>query len=82
MKDAAKRALRTFVQAFLAIFTIVAVPWANNIVTSIINAKPYELDFSILQSAAIAGALAAGVALLSWIQNEFEDKTHTTVLPK
>jgi hypothetical protein len=82
MTEAAKRALRTFLQAFIGTFVLVAVPWASGIVTAIVKAEPYELNFDVLQSAGIAGVFAAFIALLSWAQNALEDKTGTTVLPK
>jgi hypothetical protein len=79
MTDAVRRALRTFAQAFIGTFILVAVPWATNIVTAIVNAKPYELDFNVLQSAGIAGVFAGGIAIVSWVQNALED--HGTVKP-
>ena len=82
MRDAAIRAGRTFLQAFIGTFVLVAAPWATNIVTAIVNAKPYELDFDVLQSAGIAGVFAAFIALISWVQNALEDQTNTTVGPK
>ena len=77
MSDALRRAIRTFAQAFIGTFILVAVPWATNIVTAIVNAKPYELNFDVLQSAGIAGTFAAFIALVSWVQNQLED--HSTV---
>lgn len=82
MKNAAIRAVRTFVQAFIGIFALVATPWATNIINAIVSGEPYTLDFSVLQSAAIAGAFAAFISALSWAQNALEDTTHTTVIPK
>lgn len=80
MKDAAIRALRTFVQAFLGTFAVIFIPWATRLVRAISSAEPYELDFNTVESAAIAGALAAVIALVSFIQNELEDRTGKTAL--
>jgi hypothetical protein len=75
MSDAIRRALRTFLQAFVGTFVLVAVPWATNIVTAIVNAKPYELNFDVLQSAGLAAVFAGAIALVSWVQNALEDRT-------
>ena len=82
MNDSTRRALRTFLQAFVGTFILVAVPWATDIVTSIVQAEPYELNFDVLQSAGIAAVFAGFIALLSWAQNYLEDNTNTPAILK
>lgn len=82
MSDALRRAIRTFLQAFIGTFILVAVPWATNIVTAIVKAEPYELNFDVLQSAGIAAVFAGAIALVSWIQNALEDTTGTPAILK
>jgi hypothetical protein len=82
MRDAAIRAARTFAQAFIGTFVLVAVPWATDIVSAIVQTEPYKLEFDVLQSAGIAGVFAAFIALLTWAQNALEEKTGTTIPTK
>ena len=82
MKDALKRALRTFAQAFVATLTLLAVPALTDIVRAITASKPYQLDFAFWQGVAIAATLSGFIALISWAQNALEAKTGTNVLPK
>lgn len=82
MTDSIRRAIRTALQAFIGTFALLAIPWATDIVTAIVNARPYELNFDVLQSAGIAGVFAAGIAIVSWVQNALEEKTNMPAILK
>lgn len=82
MNDAIRRALRTFLQAFVGTLILVAVPWATDIVSAIVNAEPYELDFNVLQGAGVAATFAGFIALLSWVQNYLEDHSKMPAIGK
>ena len=83
MTDALKRALRTFLQAFLGVFATLAIPTLNGVITSAGDANGYvNIDVTLLGNAAIAGIVAGVIALISWAQNALEQKTGTDVLPK
>ena len=82
MSDAVRRAVRTFLQAFIGTFVLLAVPWMTSIVAAITSAQPYELNFDVLQSAGIAGVFSGAIALVAWIQNALEDKTHMPAILK
>ena len=82
MSDALRRAVRTFLQAFVGTFILLAVPWMTNIVVAITNAQPYELNFDVLQSAGIAGTFSGMIALVAWIQNQLEEKTQMPAILK
>lgn len=67
MPDAARRALRTFVQAFL-----------GSIITSGILSTTQEagvVDWSALKKVAVSAAAAAVIALITFVQNFLEDTT-------
>lgn len=74
MKDAAIRALRTFLQSLIGAFL------ATSVLQGI--ASDSTIDADALTRAGIS-ALAAGViALLSFVQNALEDATGQHILPK
>ena len=72
--DWLRRALRTFLQAFVGTLSVMAIPALNEIVRAIGSAEPYELNFDFWQSVAIAATLSGVVALISAAQNALEDK--------
>lgn len=74
MPDALRRALRTFVQAFL-----------GSIITSGILSTVQEagvVDWSALKKVAVSAAAAAVIALITWAQNFLEDTTTVPALLK
>jgi hypothetical protein len=74
VKDAAIRALRTFLQSLIGAFL------ATSVLQGI--ASDSTIDADALTRAGIS-ALAAGViALLSFVQNALEDATGAHILPK
>ena len=75
MSDAIRRAIRTFLQAFVGTLATLAIPALTDLVRAIANAEPYQIDFAFWQGVGIAATLAGIIALISWAQNALEDKT-------
>lgn len=74
MSDAVRRAIRTFLQGFVGILAILAIPALNIIITSVGSGEGFDLDVDFWRGIAVA-ALAGGViALISWGQNVLEDR--------
>jgi hypothetical protein len=74
MPDALRRALRTFVQAFL-----------GSIITSGILSTTETVgvvDWSALKKVAVSAVAAAVIALITWAQNYLEDTTTVPALLK
>lgn len=82
MNDAAKRALRTFAQGFVGVLVLIAVPALNQLVQAVASGGDVEIDVNLWQGILIAAVAGGMIALISWAQNAFEEKTHTNVLPK
>lgn len=80
--DATKRAVRTFVQGFVGTLALLAVPVLNALVQAVAGGGEVEIDVNVWQSIAIAAVAGGVIALIAWAQNEFEDKTGKTLLPK
>jgi hypothetical protein len=74
MKDAAIRALRTFLQALIGAFI------ATSALQSI--AADSTIDGDALTRAGISSLAAGVIALLSFVQNALEDATGAHILPK
>lgn len=73
MPDAARRALRTFAQAFVGTLALLAIPALTDLIRAISNAEPYEIDFRFWQGVVIAACAAGVIALISFLQNFLED---------
>lgn len=85
MKDVAKRAGRTFVQAFIGSLALLLVPFLFNIMQSITQSGgqgEVDIDLSVIGNLLLAACIAGVIALISFIQNLFEDKTGVDVMPK
>jgi hypothetical protein len=74
MPDSLRRAIRTFVQAFVGTLAVLAIPALTDLVRSISSAEPYEIDFRFWQGVVIAACASGVIALVSWLQNFLEDK--------
>ncbi len=74
MKDAAIRALRTFLQALIGAF----------LATSVLSqmASSSTIDADALKRAVISAVAAGVIALLSFVQNALEDVSGKNLLPK
>ena len=73
LSDPARRALRTAVQAFLAVFGLALLGWLQAVVewTSTRGEFP---DLSVVGLAAVAGAASAAISLVTWGMNVLEDR--------
>lgn len=74
LPDSVKRALRTFLQAFVGTLALLAVPAMTDIVRQISSSEPYEIDFRFWQGVVVAACISGVIALVSWAQNALEDK--------
>lgn len=77
LPDSVRRAIRTFLQAFVAVFAISLLGWLGDVTLwakCVDNCKDFP-DVTVLGKAAIAGFAAGAVTLVSLIQNLLEDKT-------
>lgn len=80
--DALKRALRTFVQGFIGVLALLAIPILNSLIQAVAGGGTVEIDVDVWQSIGIAAVAGGVIALISWAQNELEAKTGKDLLPK
>jgi TRAP-type C4-dicarboxylate transport system permease small subunit len=83
-KDWLKRAARTFVQAFVGMLALLLIPWLTSLMTAAGKADGglVEIDVGLLGNIFIAACAAGVIALITFIQNFFEQKTGVDVMPK
>lgn len=74
MTNAAKRAARTFVQGFVGVLVLLAVPQLRRIIDGAMDGEVVGVDLAMWQTIALAGVAGGVIALLSWAQNELEDR--------
>ena len=74
MSDALRRAVRTYLQAFVGTLATLAIPALTDLVRAIGNAEPYEIDFAFWQGVGIAAVLSGVIALVTALHNALEDK--------
>jgi hypothetical protein len=73
MTVAMKRAARTFLQGFVGVLVLVAVPALNGLVSAVAGGGEATVDVDVWRGIGIA-ALAGGlIATISWAQNALED---------
>lgn len=75
LPDSLRRAIRTFVQAFVGTLALLAVPALTDLVRQISSAEPYKIDFAFWQGVVIAACASGVISLVSWLQNVLEDHT-------
>ena len=75
MSDAIRRAIRTFIDAFIGMLALLGIPVLTELVRKISSAEPYEIDFRLWQSILIASAAAGLIAVFSFGKNWAEDNT-------
>lgn len=81
MNDAVVRAIRTFVQGFVGILALVAIPVLSNIVSSVVNGgDAVMIDLNLWKNIALAAIAGGMIALVSFVQNALEDKSGKTLL--
>lgn len=82
MKDAAIRATRTFIQGFIGVLVLIAVPILNNLIQTVAGGGTVEFDTNIWQSIGIAAVAGGVIAIISFAHNELESSTGTSIGPK
>lgn len=82
MNDAVRRAVRTFLQGFVGVLALIAIPALNDLVTAVGNGGDVELDVNLWQGIVIAAIAGGVIALVSWAQNELENKTSVPAVLK
>lgn len=80
MKDAGRRAVRTFIQGFIGVLSLVAIPQLTNIVNDVVDGRAISVNLDLWQSIVFAAIAGGVIALISWAQNELEDTTGKAVL--
>lgn len=80
MNDAVRRAIRTFIQGFIGVLALVAVPQLTNIVNDAVDGRAISVSLDVWQSIVFAAIAGGVIALISWAQNELEDTTGKAVL--
>ena len=77
MNDALRRALRTFIQAFVGTLSVMLVPFLYDLVKAAgeSDGQLVRIDVNFLGNVAIAATISGIIALISWAQNALEDKT-------
>lgn len=80
MNDALKRALRTFIQGFVGVLAIVAVPALKDLISSVASGGDVDIDVNLWQGIAVAAVAGGVIALIAWAQNAVEDSTGKTLL--
>jgi hypothetical protein len=82
MTDAAKRALRTFIQGFLGVLALIAVPALNDLVQAVAGGGEVEIDVNVWRGILLAAVAGGIIALISWAQNTLENTTSMLALLK
>lgn len=82
MSDALIRGIRTFVQGFIGILVLCAVPVLNGIVTTVVSGSgnDVEIDLNIWRNILLAAIAGGVIALIAWVQNALEGKTGKALL--
>ena len=75
MNDALRRALRTFLQAFVGTLVIMLVPFLTDLVQAAgeTDGDIVKIDVNLLGNILIAAVVSGVIALISFAQNALED---------
>ena len=77
-----RRGIRSFVQGFIGVLAIMAVPALTSLITSVGSGGTVDLDPTFWRSVGIAAVAGGVIALVSFIQNALEDNTPFPALLK
>lgn len=80
MNDAVVRAIRTFLQGFVGVLALLAVPILSTMIQSATGGGEIEVDLNVWRTVLIAGMAGGFIALISLAQNWLEDKTGKSLL--
>jgi TRAP-type C4-dicarboxylate transport system permease small subunit len=82
MPDSLRRAIRTFIQAFIGAFVLFGLPVLQGIMDAAKGGENPVLDLSVWMRVLVICVISGVIALVSWVQNWFEDNTKTPALLK
>lgn len=71
--DAARRAARTFIQAAIAMLTLLLVPWLQQVLDWANGAGEFPA-WSALGRIGVAAVASGAIAVVTWVQNVLEDR--------
>ena len=74
MNDALRRGVRTFLQAFVGFLVLFAIPALQDLIRAVSSGEDYQFNFGFWQAIVVAAVASGLVALITWAQNELEDK--------
>lgn len=81
MSDPIRRAIRTFLQGFVGVLALVAVPLLSNIVSSVVNGgNDVMIDLNIWKNIGIAAIAGGVISLVAFVQNALEDRSGKALL--
>lgn len=80
MTDALKRAIRTFLQGFVATLALLAIPLGQSLIQTVAGGGQLEIDVNVWGAVGVAAVVGGGIALVTWAQNALEEKTGKAVL--
>lgn len=79
MKDALIRAARTFLQGFVGVLVLMAVPALQSLVQSA-GSGDIAIDLNVWKAIAVAALSGGFISLIAFIQNALEDRTGKALL--
>lgn len=82
IKNALETALRTFLQAFIGIFTLASTPILNNLINAALTGGDYSVDLNLWGSIVFASAASGLVSLITLAQNWAEASKGVRLIPK
>lgn len=81
-RDIFIRAGRTFGQGFVGVLALLAIPILNKLIQDVAGGGEVTIDVNLWQSIGLAAAAGGFIALISFLQNWFEESTGKTIGPK
>lgn len=84
MSDAVRRAIRTFLDAFIGVWLLAAVPALNKLVQDLVSSdgNKVNIDLNFYRNVLLAAVVAGFIALLNFVKNWLEDNTRWPALLK
>ena len=80
--DWVRRGIRSFLQGFIGVLLITAVPALNDLVTSVGSGGVATIDVPFWRNVGIAAVAGGAISLIACVQNFLEDKTPMPALLK
>lgn len=75
MPDSLRRAIRTFIQAFIGAFVLFGLPVMQGILDAAKGGGEPAFDIDAWKRVLVICVVSGAIALVSWVMNELEDKT-------